>query len=881
METHALLDHPLAVRLSRLLTEPAPAVTHPRERRRAATLAALLFTYLPITLVALLIALLTNSGVGSAWLGFVAIAVCYGLSRTRFYRVGGSAAMLILWLMPFILTMTRAEYPFNTDLFIIEWTILAVFLAMVLLRGLIVVLFLSATMLGTMIVGITNPPITTEFILFSVSFLTMIVALVVVVTLLRREDIRQRVQVETSLRAREERYRMITEFMSDYAYAVVPATDERWRIEWVEGAWTAITGIAIEQAHTVNWRDLVLETDMPVLQVRMEQLLSDQRSVVEYRIRRADGTIRWIRDYGYPVWDDSRQHIVRVYGAGQDITTRKEAELAAAEQQQLASSLRDTAAVLSSTLDQNEVLNRILDEVYRLIMPDAADIMLIDNGVARIVRSRGSENYGITSEQLGSLTFTLDSMPNLRTMYDTGAAVRITDVRTSADWVDLSITAWMRSYLGVPIILDGITMGFINLTGSQVGMFNDAHAVQLRAFADQAAVAIRNAVLFEEVRRYADALSIVLAQRNDELSLERERLRVILEATAEGVIYTEDSIFRYVNAAFALLTGYTPDELIGKRVTILASPQASGPELSDLLDSITRHLTDFGTWRGALNMTRKDGTAFVAGLTVSPIARDAQSPRAVTIVRDITREKILQQQQSQFVAHASHELRTPITNFTTRLYLLRRDPTNLERHLLVLEDLSERMRRLVSDLLDLSRYERGVIPFELQEQPIQPLLMTVVRDQTAEAERKHIMLRSEMPQAPVLARVDGERIIQVITNLVTNAINYTASGGSIQVSLSAHPDDKTAIIRVQDTGIGIAPEHLPLIFQPFYRVASEIEGTGLGLSIAREIVEQHGGTITVSSQLGVGSRFEIVLSMSETTTLAPTVSALRVTESAP
>jgi two-component system phosphate regulon sensor histidine kinase PhoR len=233
----------------------------------------------------------------------------------------------------------------------------------------------------------------------------------------------------------------------------------------------------------------------------------------------------------------------------------------------------------------------------------------------------------------------------------------------------------------------------------------------------------------------------------------------------------------------------------------------------------------------------------------------------VTIVRDISREKILQAQKSRFVAHASHELRTPITNLKTRLYLLRRRPQDFEYHMSVLEEVTDRMKKLVEDLLDISRLERGAIPLKQEQLEVQPMVERAVQVQRPEAERKQQSLTLEMPTTPLYVYADSGRINQVITNLLTNAINYTPESGSIRVAVEADNVGKYVLIHVEDTGIGIEHDNLPHIFQPFFRVVSEIEGTGLGLSIAREIIELHDGAIEVTSVLGRGSIFTVRLAL--------------------
>jgi two-component system phosphate regulon sensor histidine kinase PhoR len=322
------------------------------------------------------------------------------------------------------------------------------------------------------------------------------------------------------------------------------------------------------------------------------------------------------------------------------------------------------------------------------------------------------------------------------------------------------------------------------------------------------------------------------------------------------------------------LTGYTQDELVGKSYTQLydseAPPDSSNANTNtnhaNVLDTARAEVQKQGVWRGEFHIRRKDGSRCDVGLTISLIGSSAARPfRAVTVVRDISREKALQAQRSNFVAYASHELRTPITNMKTRLYLLRRRPELLNDHLEVLDDVTERMRQLVNDLLDMSRMEHGLIPLRRDEVSMQDVIQTVIALQKPEAERGSLELHWSLPDEPIQVSGDRERLIQVVTNLVTNAINYTPAGGT--VTIAVQQQDTCAKIEVEDTGIGIAPENLPHIFQPFYRVVSEVEGTGLGLSIAKEIIEQHGGTVDVRSEPKRGSTFTITLPLLNSNTV--------------
>jgi signal transduction histidine kinase len=228
------------------------------------------------------------------------------------------------------------------------------------------------------------------------------------------------------------------------------------------------------------------------------------------------------------------------------------------------------------------------------------------------------------------------------------------------------------------------------------------------------------------------------------------------------------------------------------------------------------------------------------------------------LLRDISQEKALEEQKNRFVANASHELRTPLTNIKTRVYLIRKQPELFEKHLSIIDNSIDRMSGLIEDLLDLSRFERGIIPLHRVQTHLQHLIEDVIYTQEAEALSKNIRLASTLPDMPIWVSVDTKRITQVITNLLINAINYTGENGNILIKVEATEQEVT--LSIQDNGIGIAPEQIPHIFEPFFRATTgKATGTGLGLAIAKEIIELHEGSIWVESTLNEGSIFKIKL----------------------
>ncbi len=661
----------------------------------------------------------------------------------------------------------------------------------------------------------------------------------------------------------EQRLRRITDNMLD----MICQTDTKGSVQYSSPSYRLVLGYAPEMLSGQSfYAGLHPEDNERVLEVVQQVMQSHAAHRLEYRYRHADGHYVWLEG---AINSLVEQEGVKIIWASRDISERKQAEAAEREQRILAEALRDSAAALNSTLNLDEVLERILTQVAR-IAPDgsAARIMLTDSRVIRFVRYKDGAERGV---QAGAMEYrrAAEDTVGSRWMIETGRPLAIPDTQSYPDWGDgpearrarPDVGAPLRSYVGAPIQVDGQVVGILSVFSTKPGAFVPTYAERLQAFADQAGIAIRNAQLFDTIRCHATDLEQRVAQRTAELEHERAQLRAILDGIAEGVIYTEDGQPRYINQALSQLTGYSAQEWVGY-LNLLRSESTSEADFATLCGSIADAVKRGGLWKGEIRLRRKGGTEFDANLSSTRVARsDGQPMGIVTVIRDISQEKALQAQKARFVANASHELRTPVTNFKTRLYLLRHQPEKADEHITVLQDVSERMKRLIDDLLDASRFERGIIPLQRQDVALQSLVADVIRVQQPEADRKKITLVGQLPAAPLHVFADPDRMIQVITNLVTNAISYSPEGGRAVVRLTAEPGDASAkgyaAIHVEDTGVGISPEHLSRIFEPFFRIDGAINGTGLGLTITREIVELHGGAITVESTPGVGSRFSI------------------------
>ncbi len=330
------------------------------------------------------------------------------------------------------------------------------------------------------------------------------------------------------------------------------------------------------------------------------------------------------------------------------------------------------------------------------------------------------------------------------------------------------------------------------------------------------------------------------------MSSEVSRLKAILDGMQDGILYTEDNRIRYANRVVTQMVGYDGSE----------SEADTTNRLAGLYQSLSSLIGQNGRSQGVFTIRRKDGSEFDARVTHLHL----DGAGVVTIIQDNSPEKALQSQKLRFVSNASHELRTPIANLKTRLYLLRRQPEKMSEHLDVMEQVIAKMQQLIEEMFDFSEMERGVMLLEREDVALQELVTEVIQNYQAKAERRSLTLECDLAPEPLTVFVDRKRFIQVIANLVSSAMSHTREGGHIHVTVTPDAAKPEAIIQVRDNGVGIAPDLLEQVFQPFSLAKhGDLGGTALGLTLSKEMVELHGGTIRATSEAGKGTAFTVRL----------------------
>lgn len=262
---------------------------------------------------------------------------------------------------------------------------------------------------------------------------------------------------------------------------------------------------------------------------------------------------------------------------------------------------------------------------------------------------------------------------------------------------------------------------------------------------------------------------------------------------------------------------------------------------------------------------REEKILFVHATSI--IIQDDKTEGAVLVFHDITELRRLEKIRQDFVANVSHELRTPVSSIKgyaeTLLDGALEDKENAEDFLKIIHSSSDRLAKLVDDLLDLSKIESGALKMILRPSVIEPIIQRVVSGMNKQAKDKSIIIRTDIPEDISAIIADDDRIAQVLLNLIDNAIKYTPTNGLITISVKE--EKRFVRVDVADNGVGIPEKDLSRLFERFYRVdkarSRELGGTGLGLSIVKHIVSAHHGEISVQSVLGEGSIFSFIIPM--------------------
>ncbi|MFZ5916202.1 MAG: ATP-binding protein [Chloroflexota bacterium] len=364
----------------------------------------------------------------------------------------------------------------------------------------------------------------------------------------------------------------------------------------------------------------------------------------------------------------------------------------------------------------------------------------------------------------------------------------------------------------------------------------------------------------DEVGQLTRAFNLMAGQLRDQvagLAGEQGRLAAVMEHMADGVLITDNAgRVRLINPAAAQLLEVSEPEALGRTFA-----------------QVVRHHQLIELWQRCRDQSEEQISTVEIGYKglflqaiVTPF-REAAAQSYLLILQDLTRIRRLETVRRDFISNISHELRTPLAGLRALVDTLRdgalEDPPAARHFLDRMETEVDALTQMVRELLELSRIESGQAPLRLAARPVAEVLVSPVDRLLPQAERAGLSLVIDLPPDLPAVWADAERVGQVMSNLVHNAIKFTPEGGRVTVSAAVRADE--VIVSVHDTGVGIPAEDLARIFERFYKSdrARSGGGSGLGLAIAKHIVQGHGGRIWVESLEGQGSTFHFSLSVAE------------------
>jgi two-component system, sensor histidine kinase and response regulator len=680
-------------------------------------------------------------------------------------------------------------------------------------------------------------------------------------------DITLQKQTEWELREREERYKRITDAITDYIFTV--QLENNAPVRTVHGsACEAVTGYTAEEfeANPMLWLDMVPAEDREKVRRQAQDLLHHHRiRTIEHRILRKDGVVRWVENAPVPHYGPDGA-MISWDGLIRDITERKEAEtqlhrLNLELEERVRERTRNLREEISERRQAEEAL-RQSEETYRKLIESARDaIILADAETGMITEANTQAQY-----LLGR------SLEEIRQTHHTRFYPEA--YRIQAEYLFReSLDRKLQDYAQLEVERkDGVRIP-VEITGSVV-----------------------------EVRGRQLAFGIlrdISERRRAETDLRQFRNALDSSGDAVFIIDRESMTFTDVNATACDILGYRREELLQKGPADI-KPDRTKEDLEQEFDEIARRQDATGIIETVHQ--RKNGETFLAEVALRVFESDGRR-RVVASARDITERKRVEEAlrlakedtehanrqleqairqaeelarqanaanaaKSEFLANMSHEIRTPMNGIIGMAELLSRTALSpdQEKHLKAIVYSANALLGIINDILDFSKIEAG----QMQLEEVHFIPASLAREcfdmlaPRAEAEGLRMDLKL-CDEADYVVHGDASRLRQILLNLIGNALKFTAAG-AIGITVNAEEttaDSVTLRFTVTDTGIGIAAERQDMLFKAFSQMDASISrhygGSGLGLAISRRLVEMMDGCIGVESEAGKGSAFWFVL----------------------
>ncbi|WP_026098919.1 PAS domain S-box protein [Kamptonema formosum] len=673
-------------------------------------------------------------------------------------------------------------------------------------------------------------------------------------------DISERKQAEKALKLSEEKYRRIVHTASEGIWVI----DAEGKTNFVNPRMVEMLGYSAEE---MMGESLFAFMDEAWEAIAAAKLQSRRQGITEqhdFKFRCKDGSDLWCIICTSPILDEAGQFLGAL-GMVADITARKRAEKALQQQAKQEQLLFSITQAIRQSLDLNATLNTAVTEVRQTLQVERAAVYRfnVDWSGDFVVES-------VTPDWVKLVTPDVKKVWEDTYLQETGGGrfqnretFVVADIYTAGlqpCHVELLQQFQAKAYAVAPIFSGEALWGLLAIYQNTASRHWQSWEIELlEQIASQLAIAIQQSEIYGQ-------LQLELHQREQTEAILREserRWRFLLDNVQLLVVGLDPAgAVNYVNPFFLKLTGYAESEVLGQNWFETFLPVSHRQQLQRIFSEILA--SNAHPYYHNLILTKWREERFIAWNNT--LLRDSAGRiiGTVSIGEDITERHKIEEMKNEFIGIVSHELRTPLTAIRASLGLLKtgiydKKPDKFKRMIEIALTDSERLVRLVNDILDLERLESGRAILEKTACKAADLIQQAVEGVRAIADRQHITLSVHPTDVEVWAAPDA--IVQTLTNLLSNALKFSPPDTAITISAERQAD--RALFQVRDLGRGIPADKLEAIFGRFQQVdASDSRdkgGTGLGLAICRSIIEQHGGRIWAESTIGAGSTFFFTL----------------------
>ena len=634
--------------------------------------------------------------------------------------------------------------------------------------------------------------------------------------------------------------------------------DRNWTMEFISDGCIELTGYApgdLNFNKLLSYNDLIIHEDQERIWNEVQQAISTNKPyTLEYRIKCADGKIKWVWEKGKRIYGEE-EDIIYIEGFISDISDYKHAE-------QIQKVLFEISKASYTSLNIDEVFKSIHKNLGRIIDVENFYLAMYDEHTDTITlpfQVDSKDKFAAFPAGKTMTAYVIKSRTPLLATYQT--------IEELARTGDIEIVGTpSKVWLGVPLVVADKVIGVI--------------AVQ--SYTDPLQYTIRDLELLKFV---ADNIATTISKKGAEELLQKEKayLDQLFEGSPEAIIMTDNlgNVVK-VNSEFLKLFGYAQSEILDKNIDELTSDSENNREsiksTTDILQGIE---TEIETRR-----SHKDGHFIDVSILVTPIIINGQVVGGYVIYRDITDRKRIEKNliaakekaegsdrlKSAFLANMSHEIRTPM-NAILGFSSLLSDPVLTEdeqtEFIQIIQERGNDLMRIIDDIIDVAKIESGQIKIEIKECQVN-VLMTNLSVTLNEVKRKTNKINVALNYIPenndpdFTILTDANRLRQIMTNLIENGLKFTDEG-CVEFGYKLKYIESSPYIEffVQDTGIGIPREMHDIIFERFRQVddtaTRKYGGAGLGLTISRNLTHLLGGRISIESEHGKGTTFNILL----------------------